>query len=68
VSKLDEVYGDLRPTLIKLMDKRLTNGVLAVLSIHAEDVGKEILDKAGTTQPATGIIILPKERRSVKSD
>lgn len=57
MGKLDKVYGDLHDTLMSLMDLKLTNGVLAIFAIHAEEIGKEILDNAGMTPP-TGIIIL----------
>jgi hypothetical protein len=56
VTKLEKVYGDLSPTLIKLMDRKLTDGVMAVLSIHAEEVGQEILDKCGT-KPLEGEVL-----------
>jgi hypothetical protein len=61
VSKLEEVYEDLRPTLMKLMDKGLIGGVLAVFSIHAEEVGQEILDRIGVA-PLDGVVLVEESK------
>lgn len=44
----DQVFNDLKPTLMKLMDNGLIGGALAVMSVHAEEVGADILARCGT--------------------
>ena len=53
----DKVFNDLQPTLFKLMDRGLINGAIAVMSVHAEEVGRDILATCGGNTPIEGTVI-----------